>query len=145
MTQSRSDLLDVATKYSNMPEESLLFMLGVDVFYEQNPELKKRGVKASAPYLKIGKAYFEERLPDLQRILCDTKNRRPKSKIIESDWLGVAGALMGDLTFGAATAILAILMKNGIIWFCKLDLRGNFSPAKQKSAKKKRKSVGSKR
>jgi len=141
MIRRQDELIELATKYSNMPEETLLFMLGVDVYYENNPDLKRRGIKASAPYLKIGQQFFSDRLPVLQDLLCDRKTGRPKSKIVESDWVGVAGALLGDLTFGAAAAILAILMKNGIIWFCKLDFLKDIKPERKKSSKKPKKKL----
>ena len=76
--------------------ESLYTTLGISIFYKG----KQSGVKARSDYSKIGKNFTRQQIAYLQKLLCNTKTKRPKKTVENSDWfLLIATALVDRRIF----------------------------------------------
>jgi len=109
--KSKKEIIEAATAQSKMPEDQLYFLLGVTEFYKDKKDKSK---KYSAPYAEIGRRYFEEKQERLYKLICNSKTKKPKVHFLDNDWLPLAGALIGDISYGTITTLIAILMKKGL-------------------------------
>jgi hypothetical protein len=116
--KNKREIIEIAKSQSRMPEERLFFMLGVSEFYKDKKDSK---LKYSAPYEKIGREFYEEKKEWLYELICNPKTKKPKLKLLDNDWLPLAGALIGDMSYGTVATLIAILMKKGLDKFCRLD------------------------
>lgn len=122
-----SELVKVAESQSKMSEALLFFNLGVSEFYKN----KTSNARYSAPYEEIGREFFNKNKIKIFNLLCNPRTKKPKYNI-ENDWIAIAGALLGDFTFGTVTTLVAILMRKGLNKFCTIKVRPDAKLNKKK-------------
>lgn len=98
--------------------------LGIGYVYENAPE----GVHYSAPYLELGEAFWMKIKASIHAFICE--GREPKEWVndlitgdIRNLIVGLVSAITSkyDVSMGIAIPIAALVVKTGVINFCKVE------------------------
>jgi len=120
--------LDVALKSLKKNDSDLYISLGIGLVYEHAPP----GVRYSAPYAKRGLDFWLEISSEMYYLLCDPKNKRPKDWVQELISGDIRNLLTGIITviastysvsLGIAIPAAALVIKKGLVNYCKIKPR----------------------
>lgn len=120
--------LDVALKSLKKNDSDLYFSLGVGLQYEYAPPR----VAYSALYAKMGKDFWFNLSSEIYYLLCDPKNKQPKDwvqELISGDIRNLATGIIAVITstynvsLGIAIPAAALVIKKGLINYCKIKPR----------------------
>jgi hypothetical protein len=122
--------LDVALKSLEENDSDLYFSLGVGLQYEYAPP----GVRYSAPYAKIGQDFWLGLSGEIYYLLCDPKNKQPKDwvqELISGDIRNLITGIIAviastySVSLGITIPAAALVIKKGLVNYCKIKPRKN--------------------
>jgi hypothetical protein len=121
MARSRQKLEEIVEVARELADKRDLDTLYLDLGRRTlKPKIASRSVRKARPAKpNLGKVFADRHIKRLQKLLCNSRTKSPRSSLDDRDWLIFAAAALSDLTAGTLVTLLAILAKRGIVWLCR--------------------------
>jgi hypothetical protein len=138
--------LDVALKSLRKNDSDLYFSLGVGLQYEYTPP----GIAYSAQYAEIGLELWRAFSTEIYYFLCDPNNKRPKDwvqELISGDIRNLVTGIIAviastyNVSFGIAIPAAALVIKKGLVNYCKMKPRKKIKKTVKVILNEKKKSM----